>query len=65
MRYVFGQFARIPKMVCQTSGHRRSHAQRAVNLDKVISEIIQRNRCRVILDLALRIRSIAEYSASS
>jgi hypothetical protein len=47
--YLVGQFARIPKVVCDTSG--RSHAQRAVNLDKVKSDIIQRNRCRVILDL--------------
>ena len=42
----------VPQPICDASGHRRAHAQCTMNLDEVVSEIIERDGSRVILQLA-------------
>ena len=39
-------------MICDACGHRWSHTQCTVILDDVVGEIIERNRSRLVLQLA-------------
>ena len=45
------EIRRLPQASRDASGHRGGHAQRAMDLDEVVSEIAERYRCRVVLNL--------------
>ena len=44
------QVRHFPESIRHASGHRGRHAQRAVNLDKVVREAAKRNRRAMVLD---------------
>ena len=37
------QVASVPKPISDASGHRRTYGQRAVNLDEIVGEVVQRD----------------------
>jgi len=46
------KISHVPQSICNASGHCWSYAQCTMNLDEVVREIIERNRCCVVLQFA-------------
>jgi hypothetical protein len=46
------EIGHVTKPICNTSGHRRSHAKVTMKLDEIVRSIIESNRRSVILHFA-------------